>query len=76
MYMGGVDSPVKGVIGKVTATKGRKESSEFPMPFHGFFNAIYVLNKWFFNSIYFYFFTFSAIFIPLSKLIVERAETA
>jgi len=72
MYMGGVTSPVKGTIGKVTATMGRKVSNEH-MPYKGLFNVVYVLNKWFFNSVYFYFFTFVSIFIPLSKLLVERA---
>jgi len=64
--------PVKGKIGGVTATRPRKSTERGAGDFmwgHSFFNAIYVLCKFFFKTFYFYFFTFSVIFVPLVKVL-------
>jgi hypothetical protein len=62
---------VKGDVGKVTATKGRKDirSDEEKMMGQGLFNFLYVINKWFYNTFYFYFFTFSVIALPFIRIL-------
>lgn len=75
IYMSSVNNlPVKGAVGKVTATRGRKEArgDGEKMICHGFFNFIYVLNKWFFNTFYFYFFTFSIIALPMTQVLIVK----
>ena len=42
------------------------------LPQHWLFNAIYVLLKWFYTSVYFYFFTFTIIIAPMVKVLVEK----
>lgn len=72
IYFGSLNQiPVKGDVGKLTATKGRKDlrSDEEKMMGHGLFNFVYVLFKWFYNSYYFYFFTFSVIAVPFTKIL-------
>jgi hypothetical protein len=41
---------------------------------HWFFNFIYLLMKWFYNSFYFYFFTFSIILAPMIKVLAEKEK--
>jgi hypothetical protein len=69
--------PVKGEVGKITANKGRKDlrADDEKMFGHSFANAIYVLNKWFYNTFYFYFFTFSVISLPFTTVLIAK-ETA
>ena len=45
------------------------------MPCHSLFNMVYVLIKWFYNSVYFYFYTFTIIVMPLAMILVDK-ETA
>jgi hypothetical protein len=42
------------------------------MPMHGLFNFIYVLVKWFYNSIYFYFYAFAIIIMPLAMILIDK----
>lgn len=75
IYLSGVTNvPVKAAIGKVTARRGRKDATDEKMHFHGLFNFIYVVNKWFFNSFYFYFYSFTVILLPLLQVLVSKAE--
>lgn len=65
--------PIKGAVSKLTLTRGRKQvKEEFQMPGHFLFNAIYVLFKWFYNSFYFYFFTFVVIIAPMVSVLVAK----
>jgi len=65
--------PVLGAIGKVTATQGRKaQKTEGDVRFRALFDFVYVTNKWFYNSFYFYFFTFVVIGLPFAKVIVQK----
>lgn len=75
IYYGSINNiPVKAEVGKVTATKGRKDirSDEEKMIGQTFFNGIYVILKWFYNSFYFYFFTFSVISLPLTQVLITK----
>jgi len=73
IYLGSINNmPVKGEIGGVSATRPRKSTERGAndvMWGHSFFNAIYVLCKFFFKTFYFYFFTFAVIFVPLVKVL-------
>lgn len=63
--------PIKAAIGKLKATKGRKDPGN--AQYHNWFlNAIYVLIKWFYNSVYFYFFPFGVIYLPLLFLLFDK----
>lgn len=55
-------------------TKGRKESLANGDCMHWIMNAIYVIFKWFYNSVYFYFFTFILILVPLAQVLVEKEQ--
>lgn len=70
--------PVKAEVGKITATKGRKDirSDEEKMIGHGLFNFIYVAIKWFYITFYFYFFTFSVIGLPFTKILYVKETMA
>ena len=76
MYYGTLSSPIKSKVGKLKVKRARKavRDDDEKMPFHWFYNFVYVLNKWFFNSIYFYFFSFIVVFVPFTKFLVETAE--
>lgn len=69
---------VKSDVGKVVATKGRKDlrADDEKMIGHSLANAIYVLNKWFYNTFYFYFFTFSVISLPLANVLIAKEIAA
>lgn len=72
IYFGSLNQiPVKAEVGKLVATKGRKDlrSDNEKMIGHGLFNFIYVVFKWFYNTFYFYFFTFSVISVPFFKVL-------
>lgn len=73
IYLGSINNmPIKGKIGDLTANKPRKQANRAPEEtFTGiwFANAFYVLCKFFFNTFYFYFFTFSVIFAPLFQIL-------
>ena len=63
--------PVLGAIKKITAREGRKAvKHDGDIHIRPFFNFIYVINKWFYNSFYFYFFTFVVIGLPFAKILV------
>lgn len=70
--MGSINNiAVKAAIGKLTATKGRKDPmNEGKQPV--FLNWIYSLSKWFYHSFYFYFFPFTVIYLPLVFLLVDK----
>jgi hypothetical protein len=70
--------PVKGEVGKVVATKGRKDqrSDEEKMIGHSVANVVYVAHKWFYNVFYFYFFTFSVISLPLTHVLFVKETMA
>ena len=75
IYYGSInDIPVKAEVGKLTLTKGRKDlrADDEKMICHSLANAIYVLNKWFYNTFYFYFFTFSVISLPLAQVLIAK----
>jgi hypothetical protein len=65
---------VKGAIGKVQARKARKEvrGDEAQMPLACLFNFIYVMNKWFFKTVYFYFFSFIVIALPIITVLNQK----
>ena len=72
-YMGALHNlPLKGDIGAVKITTGRKEANKSDNSLGFLFNIIYLLAKWFYNSFYFYFFTLSFIFLPLVKVLYEK----
>lgn len=75
IYLGSINNmAIKGKIGAVTATRPRKavrEENEYMLG-HTLFNAIYVICRWFFNTFYFYFFTFSVISLPLTKVLIVK----
>lgn len=68
MYYGALNSPIKSKVGKLKARRARKAEREEDekMTLHWFYNLVYLINKWFFNSIYYYFFSFIVIFMPFS----------
>jgi len=70
--MGSINNlPIKGAIGKLTATKGRKDQlNEGKNP--RILNWIYSLSKWFYHSFYFYFFPFTVIYLPLVFLLFDK----
>ena len=70
--------PVKGEVGKVVATRGRKEqrSENEKMIGHGIANFVYVLHKWFYSVFYFYFFTFSVISLPMAHVLFVKETMA
>lgn len=65
------DLPIKGAIGKLTATKGRKDSKNIGKN-HWLLTFIYANSKWFYHSFYFYFMPFMVIYLPLVVLLFER----
>ena len=76
IYLGSINNmAIKGKIGAVTATKPRKQenrSDQEKMIGHSFFNAVYVIYRWFFNTFYFYFFPFSVISVPLATVLFVK----
>ena len=42
------------------------------MDTHWLFNFVYVLLKWFYNSLYFYFFVFTIIIVPMINICVAK----
>jgi len=79
IYYGSIGNlPIKGDVGKLTATQGRKDvrADHEKMPGHGVANAFYVLFKWFYNSFYFYFFTFSVISLPFTQVLFVKETMA
>jgi hypothetical protein len=74
MYYGSLNSPIKKKVGKLKSRRPRKQEREADekMTLHWLYNAFYVLNKWFFNSIFFYFFPFIVIFTPFFKVLIEK----
>jgi hypothetical protein len=76
IYLGSINNmAIKGKIGAVTATKPRKQANRGlneTFPGIWFANAFYVLCKFLFNTFYFYFFTFSVIFVPLAKVLIKK----
>jgi hypothetical protein len=60
-------------VGSLKLTRSRKKiakwgSEDQKLVLGGLFNAVYGLYKWFFVSVYYYFFPFVVIFLPLFKL--------
>jgi len=73
LYLAPMELPIKGAVGTLSLTTGRKQvKARDKMPCHGFFNLVYVLIKWFYNSVYFYFYTFTIIVVPLAMILVEK----
>lgn len=72
VYLGSIsDLPIKGAIGKLTATKGRKDSkNEGKNPWYLTF--LYTSTKWFYHSFYFYFMPFMVIYLPLVVLLFDK----
>ena len=68
---------MKGDVGKLTLVKGRKDNKADSDKFTGYeiANIVYVMIKWFYNSFYFYFFTFTVISLPLTSVLFVK-ETA
>ena len=67
--------PVKKAVGAVKLTKGRKQVEEKDkIAGHWFFNTIYLMMKWFFNSFYFYFFTFTVVIVPMITVLAEKEK--
>lgn len=48
------DLPIKAAIGKLTATKGRKDPKNDGKN-HWVLTVVYCLSKWFYHTFYFYF---------------------
>ena len=72
IYMSSIDNlPIKGAIGKLTATKGRKDPKN-EGKVHWLQTTIYVLFKWFYHAFYFYFFPFCVIYLPLVVLLTDK----
>lgn len=71
LYYGAYNAPIKSKVGTLKATRGRKaeRSDGEKMAFHFLYNILYVLHKWFFNVVYYYFFPFLVIFIPMVKVL-------
>ena len=68
---------MKGDVGKVVCTRGRKELNTGLIEEDGVFlkkftNFVYVALKWFYNSFYYYFFTFSVISLPLTQVLIVK----
>mmetsp|Transcript_11711 Transcript_11711/g.19769 ORF Transcript_11711/g.19769 Transcript_11711/m.19769 type:complete len:248 (-) Transcript_11711:91-834(-) len=76
IYFGSLESPIKAKVGKLMLKRARKasRSPSESMGCQGLFNLIYVLNKWFFNTIYFYFFAFITIILPFVQLLVIKQQ--
>lgn len=72
IYMGSMhDLPIKKAIGKLTATKGRKDPQNKEVN-NCLLNTLYVISKWFYTSFYFYFFPFCVIYLPLVVLLYDK----
>jgi len=72
MYLSSInDLPIKGAIGKLTATKGRKDEANKGRN-SWLLTSIYVLVKWFYHTFYFYFFPFTIIYLPLLFLLYDK----
>lgn len=65
------DIPIKEAIGKLTATKGRKDPKNEGKN-NWFFVTVYCLSKWFYHSFYFYFMPFMVIYLPLMVLLFDK----
>lgn len=65
------DVPIKAAIGKLTATKGRKDPQNNDKN-HWTLTLAYCLCKWFYHSFYFYFMPFMVIYLPLIFLLVDK----
>ena len=73
IYLASIDNlPVKASIGKLTAKTGRKSGQKESMPVHGFYNFVYLIHKWFYNSYYFYYFPFEVNFYPFFKVLIQK----
>lgn len=76
IYLSSINNmPIKGKIGTVTATKARKQSlrsQEETFTGITFCNVIYVVCKFFYNTFYYYFFTFSVIFVPIAAVLYKK----
>lgn len=74
LLIGSLESfAIKGSVGKLKLERSRKQMAQDPatkarLPFHWLLNLIYCLYKWFFSSLYHYFFPFVVIFAPMLKL--------
>lgn len=73
LYIGSIqDIPIKAAIKPLVATKGRKDGSN-NIKNHWLQTGIYCLTKWFYASVYFYFFSFGCIYLPLLAILYEKA---
>lgn len=68
--------PIISCIGKVTIitprkSENRSKSQSMPVA-HWLFNLTYLLHKWFFKTIYFYFFTFTVIALPFTSVLISK----
>jgi hypothetical protein len=74
LLIGSLESfAIKGSVGKLELTRSRKQMAADPatkaqLPFSWLLNLVYCLYKWFFTSLYHYFFPFVVIFAPMLKL--------
>lgn len=74
LLIGSLESfDIKGSVGKLKLERSRKQVAADPatkarLPLSWLLNLIYCLYKWFFSSLYHYFFPFVVIFAPLLKL--------
>lgn len=64
---------IKGSVGKLKLERSRKQMAHDPvakekLPCSALFNLTYCIYKWFFSSLYHYFFPFIVIFVPVLKL--------
>lgn len=74
LLIGSLESfDIKSSVGKLKLERSRKQMAHDPitkekMPFSTLLNLVYCLCKWFFSSLYHYFFPFVVIFGPALKL--------
>jgi len=64
---------IKGSVGKLKLERGRKQMAHDPaakelLPLSSLFHLVYCVFKWFFSSLYHYFFPFVVIFAPILNL--------
>lgn len=72
IYLGSIiDLPIKAAVGKLTATKGRKDPLN-EGKVNWFLTLIYCSSKWFYHSFYFYFMPFMVIYLPLVVLLFDK----
>ena len=72
IYYGSIGSlPIKAAVGKLTATKGRKDPKN-DGKVHWLLTFIYTIYKWFYHSVYFYFFPFAVVYLPLIVLLYDK----